>query len=168
MLEFDLTAGDFAAYNIYGVTAAPAAKSRSARSRLWGSVVILATLTIVIALEGSWVEGLTFGLVAAAAFWLLWPRFWVWLATSQVHRLTRAGGLGTPGPCRLWIDGEGLHDATPTGASSVTWNGIDRIEENDTHVFIFTGAIHAYVIPKRIGEPAVRDFVNSVRAGMPR
>ena len=165
VLEFEITGEDLVAYNVYGATTAPAAKKQSARYRVWLSLAVLVALTILIASDGSWFEGVVFGLVGAAVLWLVWPRLWTWMTRSNVLRHAKTGGLGTPGPCRIWVDEYGIHDATPNGASSVTWQGIDRIEENASHVFVFTGPLQAYVIPKRIGETVVRDFVSAVRAG---
>ncbi len=168
VLEFEITGEDLVAYNVYGVTTAPAAKKQGAVFRIWGSLAVLVALTILIAIDGSWLEGLVFGVVGAAALWFVWPRLWIWTTKSNVLRHAKTGGLGTPGLCRIWTDEYGIHDATPNGTSSVTWQGIDRVEETASHVFIFTGPLQAYVIPKRIGESAVRDFVSAVRAGTPR
>lgn len=168
VLEFEITGDDLVAYNVHAATTAPAAKKQSALYRVWMSLAVLIAATILIAIDGNWLEGVVFGLVGAVVFWLIWPRLWTWMTRTNVLRHAKTGGLGTPGPCRVWIDAYGIHDATPNGTSSVTWQGIDRIEENASHVFIFTGPLHAYVIPKRIGEAAVRDFVNVVRAGGPR
>jgi hypothetical protein len=168
VLEFDITGEDLVEYNVYAATTAPAARKQSALYRVWLSLAVLVALTVLVAIDGNWLEGVVAGLVAAAVLWLVWPRLWAWMIRSNVLRHAKTGGLGTPGPCRMWIDAYGIHDATPNGASSVTWQGIDRIEETASHVFVFTGPLQAYVIPKRVGESAARDFVSAVRAGAPR
>ncbi len=108
MLEFELTGEDLMAYNVYGATQTPAAKKRSAQVRPWVSLAILAAVTIVSGLEGNWLEGLVVGAIAGAVLWLAWPPIWVWTIRRNVLRFAKTGGLGTPGPCRIWIDDDGI------------------------------------------------------------
>ncbi|PFG16231.1 YcxB-like protein [Propionicimonas paludicola] len=166
MLEFELTTEDFVAFSIYGALSAPAVQKRSARLRIGASAAMFVGLGLAAGLQDGWLYGLVAGLIAAAVFWLIWPPLWAWSTKRNVMRLAESGGLGKPGPCRIWIDQYGVHDATPDGTSTVSWRGIDRVEETPSHAFIFVGPIQAYVIPKRIGGSAVADFLAAVRAGL--
>lgn len=166
MLEFELTTEDFVSFSIYGALSAPAAQKQSARYRIGTSAAMFVGLGLSAGFQNGWLYGLVAGLIAAVVFWLIWPSLWAWTTKRNVMRLAKAGGLGKPGPCRIWIDQYGVHDATPDDTSTVSWRGVERVEETATHAFIFVGPIRAYIIPKRIGAPAVAEFLAAVRAGL--
>lgn len=165
VLEYEITSDDLVAFNLHAGTTDAAVTKQRAISRVGGSAAVLVTLTALLAIEGHWIAGPVVGGVAALVFWMVWPRIWGWLLRRNVLRLAKAGGLGTPGPCRIWVDADGVHEATPYGTSGVAWAGIARIDETATHVFIFIGPVEAYIIPKRIGEAVVREFVSAVESG---
>ncbi len=166
MLEFELTTEDFVAFSIYGTLNAPAVQKRSAQLRIVASAAMFVGLGLAAGLQDGWLYGLVAGLIAAVVFWLIWPPLWAWTTKRNVVRLAKSGGLGRPGPCRIWVDQDGVHDATLDGTSTVSWRGIERVEETATHAFIFVGPIQAYIIPKRAGASAVADFLAAVRAGL--
>jgi hypothetical protein len=165
VLEYEITSDDLVAFNLHAGTTDAAVTKQRAISRVGGSVAVLVALTALLAIEGHWVDGLVVGVAAALVFWMVWPRIWGWLLRRNILRLAKAGGLGTPGACRIWVDADGVHEATSHGTSSVTWDGIARIDETASHVFIFIGPVQAYMIPKRVGEAAVREFVAAVESG---
>ena len=164
MLEFEITKEDLVAYTLHGLGSAESVRRQNATFRVWLSLAVLIALTLMNGLGDSWVEGVVAGLVGGAILWFVWPMLWTWTTERNVLRHAKSGVLGTPGPCRIWLDEFGVHDATPTGTSSVSWAGIDRVEENDAYVYVFVAPLQAYIIPKRIGEPAVRAFADEVRA----
>lgn len=166
VLEYEITIDDLIAYNLYGATSVAAAKKQRDAFRVSLTVLVFLALTAMIAMDGTLLEGALVGLAGAATIWFVWPPVWVWATRRHVMRHAKAGSLGIAGPCRIWLDQSGVHDATPNGTSSVTWAGIDRVEETATHAFIFVGPLQAYVIPKRIGESAVAQFLTVVRAGL--
>ena len=168
MLEFEITNDDRVAYTLYGLGSAESVQRQSAAYRLWLSLTVLLALVLVSGLDGRWVEGAIAGAVGGAVLWFAWPALWTWVTKRNVLRHAKSGVLGTPGPCRIWLDEAGVHEATPTGTSSVAWAGIDRVEENDRHVYVFVAPVQAYIIPKRIGESAVRAFADEVRARLAR
>jgi len=168
VLEFELTADDLVAYNLHGFQTNPAMKRQGEIYRVGSSLLVFVALALLAAMVGLVMEGVVIGAVIALILWLLWPEIWLWMARRSAMHLAKSGGLGVPGPCRLWFDEVGVHDATPTGTSSVGWHGIDRIEQDDDHAFIFVGPDEAYVIPKRIGEAPVREFLDEVRLRIPQ
>lgn len=62
------------------------------------------------------------------------------------------------------IQEDGLKEITETTESLVKWNGIKRITENKSCIFIFVDKIAAYVIPKRYfnSEIAINEFINLI------
>jgi len=167
-LEFELTADDLVAYNLHGFRTAPAMKQQREVYRIWMSLLAFVALALPSAMVGLVIEGLVIGTVVALILWLLWPELWLWVTKRSAMHLAKTGGLGVPGPCRLWFDEDGVHDATPAGTSSVGWQEVDRIEQDSDHAFIFVGPAEAYVIPKRIGEGPVREFLDEVRLRIPQ
>ena len=44
---------------------------------------------------------------------------------------------------------DGFHESTAVGESRTYWTGIDRVEQDDAYIFVYTAVSAAHVIPKR-------------------
>ncbi|MFZ0530953.1 MAG: YcxB family protein, partial [Propionicimonas sp.] len=69
---------------------------------------------------------------------------------------------------RVWLDADGLIVAVGSREEHVAWSGITRVVETGEHVFVFTGPNAAHVIPRRVGEPQLREFLDALRARVGR
>jgi hypothetical protein len=102
------------------------------------------------------------GLAAGLADLAMSPWLWRRQLKRNLSRMASSGGLGSIGPHRLFVDGEGLHEET-TGTKLITaFPSIRRIEQTDDHVFIFVGEARALIIPKRVGSSEVAAFLGEV------
>lgn len=89
-------------------------------------------------------------LVAAVLLVALAPRVLRGSLKRQIVRLYRRGkhrgGLGTH---RLSLAPEALVDSTEGSESRVLWSDVEKIAATDEHLFLYTGAETAIVVPKR-------------------
>src|SRR6185369_7166056 len=58
-------------------------------------------------------------------------------------------GRGQLGSHKISLNEQGLVESTAVGESHISWAGIDRIEQNEEYIFIYTAPTAAHVIPKR-------------------
>jgi YcxB-like protein len=58
-------------------------------------------------------------------------------------------GKGQLGKHRIVLSGDGLVESTAVGESRTSWAGVDRIEQDRDHLFIYVSPAAAHVIPKR-------------------
>ena len=56
-----------------------------------------------------------------------------------------------------------MHITSPVSETRLSWEGIERIEQDFTHVYLFFGAFHAIVVPKQAlgGEPGAHRFMQT-------
>src|SRR5206468_2773224 len=57
------------------------------------------------------------------------------------------GQLGTH---RIVLSRDGVFERTAVGEARTSWAGIDRVEENEGYIFIYTSPAAAHIIPKRV------------------
>jgi hypothetical protein len=83
-------------------------------------------------------------------------------ATRKAH--TGAKNKGTLGWHDLEITETGLRETSEAGAQDVRFDGIEKIAESESHVFIYIGAVLAHVVPKAaVTEGNVATFVSRLR-----
>ena len=58
-------------------------------------------------------------------------------------------GRGQLGSHKISLNEQGLVESTAVGESHISWAGVDRIEQNEEYIFIYTAPNAAHVIPKR-------------------
>lgn len=162
MLKYELTDDDLVAFGFYAATATPLAQKESSRLRIGLSVGVLATLALILAANGLLYLGLGAGLVLAGLLWLLWPRLWRWASRSNARRFASRGQLGAKGEYRIWADDAGVHQISPRGRSDASWADVQRVEDDDEHVYLFTGDIEAYVIPRTVDPAELERFLKTV------
>ncbi|MDZ4179599.1 MAG: hypothetical protein U1E29_10265, partial [Coriobacteriia bacterium] len=97
-LEFELSGDDYAAYNLFVLNRLPAGIRQFRTFRIsFTLLVALASFALIVFGFGDLVGGLIAGAIAAAAMWLLSRWSWDKQVRSNVRRMSRDDGLGTPG-----------------------------------------------------------------------
>lgn len=72
-----------------------------------------------------------------------------WVFKFMAVRMTKEGrNAGTLCKHRVVLDGEAFFDATDVGDQRVLWRGVERVEQTDAHIFVYTGSAMAFVVPK--------------------
>jgi hypothetical protein len=76
------------------------------------------------------------------------------------------GNKGALGNHIISIDEAGITEISDVGDSRTAWGGVERVEEDEGYIFLYTGSIQAHVIPKQAflsaGEAA--DFLQLAKA----
>lgn len=129
--------------------------------------------------------GIIFALIAA----LMWTRWGIGLRTLfctgyalfllfgypayyrlSVKRNTRkiyseGQNKGALGKHIISIDADGVAEISQVGESRTAWGGIEKVEENEDYVFLYTGSLQAHVIPKLafLSEGEAAEFLQLAR-----
>jgi len=163
VLEYDLTADDFIAFNLCHMTSANARRHlRNFRVNMSVAIPLVAFAFSALAVQPSWIVFLSMAL-AGGILWFLSPLIWNDAVRRNLRRMARDTGLGAAGRHRLELNDDGLREESPNGVMSTPWRSILRVDETSEHAFVFFGPTQAFVIPKRIGEAEVSGFVAQVR-----
>jgi len=96
------------------------------------------------------------GALLGGAYWYCIKRLWPVLAQGAVKRSPQKGMFTKTS---IVVKEEGLAIQTPMGEGSLDWAHVNEVAENEDFIFLFTGGINAFIIPKRgfeTGENAAR------------
>jgi len=153
-VEYELTRDD-----LYAFQWRAAFKSRiGRRSRrmvylLWLLAIVLIAILPAIGPDGFVISRANFTFLIVA-FPIV--AFAQWLSETSLMRRTIRRLLaeekpdrGQLGKHRVVVSETGLVESTAVGESRTSWAGVDRIEQNQQYIFIYTSAAAAHMIPKR-------------------
>jgi hypothetical protein len=85
--------------------------------------------------------------VMAGLTWLLDK----WQTRRVIRTLVREekADRGSLGRHKVVLSDAGVYEETDIGENRTTWSGVDRVEQNDAYIFLYTLPHNAHVIPKR-------------------
>ena len=92
--------------------------------------------------------------VEVLLFFLIFSGTLIFIMNSYVYRkaIPKKKHNGLMGRHKLVLTPKGLWEFTKVNESLAYWHGIDRIEENEDYIFIFTTPSSAHIVPKRVFE----------------
>ena len=166
-LVYELTPEDYAAWvRHHYAKPQQVAATRNSRLFLPLFVVLLVGLSALARGGMSAFDGV---LVTFALVWYLF--FPAWLRRNVATRmaaLARQGiSRGSVGLHEMTVDATGLHESHAYGGRFSYWSGIERVEVDATHLFIYTGPNAGYIVPTRdIGERDAATLMEVVRERM--
>lgn len=152
-IEYEMTQEDHLALILHSLEQGPA--QRFMVGLRWIVILTLIGLALWVGFEVN-APGVVapFGVVPAVLIWRFGPRYERWAMASTIRRKAKKDGLGHTGRMQLTLVEEGLRSESAISNGMTLWPAFDRIEETDTHAFIFVAPRIALVIPKRIGDDA--------------
>ena len=153
-VEYELTADDLFSFHWRAAFSSAAAR-RARRNGLLTVFVVLLLLIFLPALSSPeflfhWLNWLMIAVVFPIV--VVAYRF---LERGLMRRAIRElvdreqPNKGLIGRHRIVLDDSGLIESTAVGESRTSWAGVDRVEQNDAYIFIYTTPTMAHVIPKR-------------------
>lgn len=162
-LEYRVEATDYLAFNLHVMRTSPVLRAQAARQRVVAAVLsALVGVVVVGVATDEWVGGVVTGAVAGVVGWIALPVIHRRHVTRTLRRLAVGDGLGPSGDVRLTVDDDGLHETLAGTSTTITWGGVERLEETDHHAFVFAGPHAAVVVPKRAdGVPELLDVLRS-------
>jgi hypothetical protein len=80
------------------------------------------------------------------AYYYCITRLWPHLAQGAVKRSPQKGMFTDT---TITVKAEHLAVKTPMGEGSLEWTHVNEVAENADYIFLFTGGLNAFIIPKR-------------------
>ena len=153
-VEYQITSDDLFAFQWR--SAYDSRRGRRARRNAYVYLFVALFLLIIlpaIGSDGFVISRLSFILlafpfiIAALIQWQLLR----WLTRKAILKLLRDEKLdkGQLGMHKVVLDESGVVETTAVGKSRTSWAGVDRVEQNEDYIFIYTTPAAAHVIPKR-------------------
>lgn len=168
-LEFDRSPEDIIAFNMYHMVHSASARREAMSTRVLVSVLVAwfaGGYNILDPRYFNWIvlgAALTAGLVVFFVYPLLARRSTV----GRLRKLLKEGNNETLfGPQRVAISPDGLLASNKTAESKIAWAAVQQVAEGEKHLFVFTSAMNAIVIPKTAfrSDEAKQEFVRLIEA----
>ena len=163
-IEYEISTDDMVAFHLHQNE-----HSLAFRGYRWGFQLIVGFVTaagsVIYFIVGDYLMASAW-LVATVILVALAPRVLRGSIKRQIVRLYRRGkhrgGIGTH---RLSLTTEALVDATEESESRVLWSDVGKIAATDEHLFLYTSAEKAIVVPRRVFSDDVgwTDFIETAR-----
>lgn len=148
-LEFKITNKDYLEFNLFHMD-----NSDQFRKSLLVSRVLLTFIIIgvaFLAMHGN-TERHLIGYTYFAVLWVLIMAFFNkgfrGVVKKRIEKMIEEGkNSGFVGNYVLTLSDEGINVITDNNVMKTKWVGIERIAENQDYIFIYVGAVAAYIIP---------------------
>jgi hypothetical protein len=147
-IEYQLVLEDIAAFGLHVSRTSRLSKRRLRFTQASG---IFSTLVLVM-IWPRWSTLERVLLLSGLCLFWMWgyPSYYRW-AIKRNHRKLYSGSenKGVLGNHFLAIGPEGVRERSAVGESTTAWIGIERIEDDEQYLFLYTGPLQAHLIPKR-------------------
>lgn len=150
-IEYELTAEDVVAFNLYHVKNSKVGKN-SLKWQQYISPLIFLLFAYFLSVFTDMARGPLFAIFGfTAVLWvILYPKYFYFHITRQVGKMLRDGrNDGLVGKHSLKMNKTGIHDRTSTGETNVEWAGVQSLIEDAEYFYIYTSTVTAYILPKR-------------------
>jgi len=166
-LEFDRNPEDIVAFNLYHIAHSPSARREALTTRLVVALVVAWFAGGYNLLDPRYFNWVVVGAALAAALVVFFVYPWLARrsAVSRLRKVLKEGNNETMfGPQRVTISPEGIRASNRMSESLTTWAAVQQVAEGEKHLFLFTSAMHAIVIPKTAfkSDEAKQEFVRLV------
>jgi hypothetical protein len=153
-VEYEITPDDLYAFQWRAVFQSPLGRRTRRTIYLgWVLAVVLFAAVPAIGADGFVVSRMSFTFILVALPIIFVAQWGLdrWVARRTILRLLKEEkpGKGQLGRHRIVLGEDGLKESTAVGESRTSWAGVDRIEQNQDYIFIYTSHAAAHVIPKR-------------------
>ncbi len=160
-LEYELGQRDFEAFIVHHAAHAPyIVKSNRRMLWVWGGLFALVTLVMAQRSPAGGVAFATINIISLSFYGRL-NRWWYVRRNLQMF----AGPDGPRfGATRLELGPDRLHVDVPGGRSEIELSAIHRIDESESHFFLYLDPVAAIIVPK--SGDGVDGFVQALRSEM--
>jgi hypothetical protein len=166
-IDFTLTKEDYIAYNLHHIQHSPSLK-KSLNIQRYGLALIFLIFPFIIASMTP--IPLFLWLLVYGSIFIVWikfyPKYFVSSTKKRILRLIEEGNSANLlGERSILVTEEAVEEITPQGESRTTWGSIERIDETDDYIYIYTSPINAYLVPTRAFEETAQknEFLQLLR-----
>lgn len=150
-IEYELTAEDVVAFNLYHVKHSKVGKN-SLQWQRYISPLIFLLFAYFLSIFTDMPRGPLFvTFILTAIFWvILYPKYFYYHITRQVSKMLKAGkNEGLVGHHSMKMNKTGINDKSAVDETNVHWAQVKNLIEDAEYFYIYTSTVSAYIIPKR-------------------
>jgi hypothetical protein len=154
-VEYELTRDDIYAFQWRANYTSPSARRARLKAYVYVFLALLALWLLPAIISGDGFDISIMSLMLFAVPFLIMVFFgWIflkWQMRRAILKLVQEEkpDQGQLGSHKISLTETQLVETTHVGQSLTKWAGVDRVEQNDDYIFIYTTPHAAYVVPKR-------------------
>lgn len=150
-VEYNLIKDDYIAFNMHHLETSP-----TVRKTLLIQQYGVAVLFLIIPYFFSRISGtpMLLSYIVYGAIFLAWilyyPKYFIAVTKRRILKMIdESDNSSIYGMQSITLTDTGVEQESNTGESKTSWNGIERIDETKEYIYIYIGAMNAYLVPNR-------------------
>jgi hypothetical protein len=162
-IEFERTIQDVVDFNLFHMAHSPSIKKQMLLMQVLTGVLVIPLVFSIFYLVYHSINFFTFIVsISAGAFaFALYPQSSRKSTISRIKKMLSEGNnKALLGHQVVSLSPEGIFVKNQTAESKIIWSTVDKVVENEKHIYLYTSSINALVIPKNCfpSEKEKRDF----------
>lgn len=147
-IEYQIDMEDIVAFNEYHFENSPSFQKNRRIITIYTPIGMFLSVSVVGIIEHSWIFPIV-GAIFATIYAIQAPRSFQKKCRRLVKNSFHEGAnIGTVGKQKLEINDDGLCNTSDSGCQTTFWHAVERIEQTNTHGFIYTASNAAHIFPK--------------------
>jgi len=148
LIRYNLTLDDVLAFNRYHMAHSPSMR-RQRWIIVWGFPLLLLLVAGITAAREPSRGSIGLAIILPLAFHLFFRLRWGRGVQRQIRKMYSEGkNADMLGEQVLELLPDGLFVRSPLSETKLLWPAVERVESTDAHLFIYTSAVGAHVIPR--------------------
>ncbi len=150
-IEFERTIQDVVDFNLFHMAHSPSIKRQLMLMQVLTGLLVIPLVFSVFYLVSHSINAFTVivSLLAGVLVFVLYPQ---WSRKSTANRIKKMLSEGSNnallGHQVVSLSPEGIFVKNQAAESKIIWSTVDKVAENDKHIYLYTSSINALVIPQ--------------------
>lgn len=149
-ITFALTEEDYLSFNKYHLANTPSGRRLLSKTRLMGPIMSLFVLILFLILGArpSLLMAETVALTILSILMVVFSKQFLWFSTKRnIRKIKKDGKLPFSPQGELLFEEDAIHEITPDSECRTSYSRLERIGITDEALYLYFGAIQAYIIP---------------------
>jgi hypothetical protein len=151
IVEYERTQKDLVEFSLFHIDNSKNIQRQLLLTQIIGGLLIFVAPILFVYTQYSELSmiGFFISLVAGILFYIWYPKYYRSYATKHVKKMLSEGSnKALLGKQTITLSSEGVLSKAQSGESKMLWTSVEKVVQNEKYIFIYMGAINAYVIPK--------------------
>ena len=150
-IEFERTIQDVLDFNLFHMAQSPSIKRQLLLMQIITSLLVIPLPIGIFYLAFHSINAITVvaSILAGVLVFVLYPQVAQKLTINRIKKMLSEGNNNALlGRQIVSLSPEGIFVKNQTAESKINWSTVDKVTENDKHIYLYTSSINALVIPK--------------------
>lgn len=163
-IKYKVDISDIVAFNQFHLDTSPLVRKQRIKMLIFAAFVY-GSVALLMGSGKHSIYNMSVFVIVYACFLFWYLRFGRKVSLKRIKQIYASGkNTGTFGEHELELLPNGIREVTSANEHITKFEGIERVEATETHVFVFFSSLSAYVIPKaKVTEGDLNTFVDALK-----